>query len=170
MNSPPCRLGNARDVQGVGSDVLDAGAQGVQHVAQVLHMRLGGGIADDRLALGGHGRHDDVLGGGDAGLVQQDVRAGQAIGTEFEHAVVGDLRAQLLQRQDVRVQPAAADDVAAGRWQAQAPARGRDRSGQQDGGPNAPAQIRVEIGRSHAPGRDAPGVAAQGPRPARPGS
>jgi hypothetical protein len=50
-------------------------AHGIEHVGQVLHMRLAGGVADDGVALAHHGGHQDVLGAGDRGLVKEQVGA-----------------------------------------------------------------------------------------------
>ena len=78
-----------------------------------------------------HGGHDGVLGAGDARLVEEDARAAQAAGRAR-----GDSRgpsmtigAERLEREEVRVDAAAADDVAAGRRHVDrarsAPAAGR---------------------------------------------
>ena len=158
MNSPPCERGNARDVQRVGAHITDTGAQRVQHVAHVLDMRLGSGIPDNRLAAGRDGGHHDVLRRRYAGLVQQDVCSSQPLGSEFEHAIIANLGAQMLQGQDMRIKPAASNDIAPGRWQAQAAAPRRDGSRQQDGCTDAPAQIRIKFRWPHTPCQNAPRV------------
>ena len=81
-------------------------------------MRLGGGVADDRTPVGEHGGEQHVLGGGDAHLVEQNVRAVQSPGAEPVALATGvDLGAERLQREQMRIDAAAADDVAAGRRQ-----------------------------------------------------
>ena len=55
-----------------------------QEIGEVLHMRLGGGVAQVGRALGRDGRDQRVLGGGDAGLVEEDVGAVQLRGAEFQ--------------------------------------------------------------------------------------
>ena len=98
----------------VRADALDLRAHAVQHVAQVLHVRLGGGVADARRALGQHGGHDRVFGRGHAGLVQQDVRPAQVWRRHAERAIELDLCAEAPQREDVRIEAAAPDHVPAG--------------------------------------------------------
>ena len=75
---------HAVDGQHVRADALDLRAERVEKVAQVLHVRLAGGIADDGRALRQHRGHDGVLGCGDARLVKQDVGPAQAVGLEDE--------------------------------------------------------------------------------------
>ena len=65
----------ALDGVDVGADALDVRAQRVEEAGEVLHVRLGGGVAQDGAALGGHRGHEGVLGAGDAGLVEEDVGA-----------------------------------------------------------------------------------------------
>ena len=55
-------------------------AHGDQHAAEVLHVRLRGGVLDDGGPLREDRRHEDVLRGGDGGLVQEDRRAHQPVG------------------------------------------------------------------------------------------
>ena len=50
-----------------------------EEVREVLHVRLAGGVAEDRRALGGDGRGERVLGGGDARLVEEDVGAAELL-------------------------------------------------------------------------------------------
>ena len=48
-------------------------------MTQLLDVRLGGGIADDGIAFGGHAGHNGVFGGRDRRFIQQDIGAGQPI-------------------------------------------------------------------------------------------
>ena len=111
---------------------------------EVLHMRLGGGVAQIRDAVRRDGRDQRVLGRGDAGLVEEDVGAGQARGAEFQPIGRGDGGAELLERQEMRVEAAPADDVAAGRRQRHLAAAGQQRPA---------SRIEARIART-APDRD----------------
>ena len=84
-------------------------------------MRLAGGVPEHGAALRGHRRHQRVLGPGDAGLVEEDVGPDRALlGLELVAVADGHRGAQLLEGQEVGVDPAAADDVTAGRRQGHA--------------------------------------------------
>ena len=101
---------------------------------EILHMRLGGGVAQIGGAVGGDGCDQGVLGGGDAGLVEEDVGAPQLARAEFQPVRGRDGGAQLLEGQKMRVETPPADDVAAGRRQRHLAAAGQQRPGQQDRG------------------------------------
>ena len=94
-----------------------------QAAGEVLHVRLAGGVAQDRASLGRHRRHERVLGAGDARLVEEDVGADEALGLELVAVAHVDRGAELLQRQEVGIDPAPADDVAARRRQGDRPKR-----------------------------------------------
>ena len=154
---------HALDLEGVGADVGDAGTEGVQEMTQVLDVRFGGGVADDRPATRHAGRHDSVLSGGDAGFVQQHVctiQTGWGIHRELALAVA-DLGAQAAQGQEVRVHAAPPDDIAAGWGQVDAAGAMQHRASQQNAGSDAAADVRVEIGPPHFGGMHAPGVRLQ---------
>ena len=67
--------------------------------------------------MGGDGCDQRVFGGGDAGLVEEDVGTVQFGRAEFQPVRRGDGGAQLLEGEKMRVEAAAADDIAAGRRQ-----------------------------------------------------
>ena len=116
-------------------------------MAQVLHVRLGSGVADDGVALGQHGGHDGVFGAGDAHLVEQDIGAVQAVAAHLEVVVVElDLGAQCLQRQQVRIDAAPADAVAAGQGHGGAAEAAEHRAGQQHGAADLLEQIGAQLG------------------------
>src|SRR6185369_12674791 len=96
---------------GVGADAFDLRTQHNQEVGEVLHMRLGGGVAQIRRAVGADRGDQCVFGGGDAGLVEEDVGALQLRCAEFQPVGRGDGGAKLLEGQEMRVQTAPADDV-----------------------------------------------------------
>jgi len=83
-----------------------------------------------------------VFGGGDAGLVEEHVRAPQFRRAELQPVRRGDGGAQLLEGEEMRVEAAAADDIAAGRRQRHLAAAGQQRAGEQDRG----ADPRAELG------------------------
>ncbi len=95
-------------------------------------MRLAGGVADDRLALGEHGGHDRVLGRHHRGLVEVEARADEALRTQVVGAVQLQLDAELGERVDVGVEAPPADHVATGRRHDGA-AESRERAGPRAG-------------------------------------
>ena len=117
-------------------------------------MRLGGRVAQIGDAVGGDRRDQRVLGCGDARLVQKHVGTGELCRAEFEPVGRGDLGAQLFEREHMRVQTAAADDVAAGRRQHHFAAAGEQGAREQDRGADADAELGVEIGGADALGVD----------------
>ena len=98
---------------------VDLRAERDQEVAEVLDVRLAGGIAENRRSARGDGRHERVLGAGDARLVEKHVGAAQARRREVEAVVQLERRAEALEREKMRVDAPPADDVAAGRRQAE---------------------------------------------------
>src|SRR6266508_1608206 len=132
------------DGEPVGADPADAGPERAEEPAQVLHVGLAGGVADDRLALGEHGRGHGVLGGRHRRLVQEHGLAGEPVGRQLEHPVELDRGPERADGEQVGVEPAAADHVAP-RWgQGAAAGPGQQGPGQQHRGPDAGAQARVE--------------------------
>ncbi len=115
----------------------------------VLHVRFGGGIAKDRTAV----RHDRgkhrVLGSGYARLVQEDFGACQSLAFDLVALADCQLRAQLLEREEMGIHPAPADDVSTRRWQGDRSEPGEQRSGQQDGSPDPRAEDRIERFRAY---------------------
>ena len=72
------------------------------------------------------------------------------LGLELVAVADGDRGAQLLERQEVGVDPAAADDVAAGRRQGHRAEPGEQRAGQQDRGADPGAELGIERLGPHA--------------------
>lgn len=72
----------------------------------------------------------------------------------------GDGGAELFQRQHMGVEPAAADDIAAGRRQRDFAAAREQWPGQQDRGANPGTQVRIEVGGADFLGVDRKRVAA----------
>ena len=109
---------------------------------------------------GGDRGHQRVLGRGDARLVEEHVRALQARQPQFQPRGCRDGGAELLEGQEMRVEPAPADDVAAGRRQHHLAAARQQRPRQQDRGADPRAELRIEIGGANAFGVDGERVAA----------
>ena len=153
---------DAADVQRVRGDPFDLRAHLVQKVTEVLHVRLGRGVVDERLALGEHGRHDGVLGRGHRGLVEEHLLPLER--ARFHPVLVRgdlDLRAEGFQRQEVRVDAAPADGIAARLGHRDAAAARQQRTGQQDRGADLLRQLDVGETADLALGLDADHVRFQ---------
>ncbi len=105
---------DTRHVEDVRADTLDLRATRDEGPAQVLHVRLAGGVRDHRLARRERRGHDRVLRRHHGGLVQVDVRS---LERARELVALAELerRTELLERVEVRVEPAPADHVASRR-------------------------------------------------------
>ncbi len=87
-------LGDALDADGRRAGAFDPGAHGDQQRGEVGDLGLARAVFEEGLALGEHGGHEDVFGAGDGDLVEDDVRAAEAVGAGFEVAVLlGDVGA-----------------------------------------------------------------------------
>ena len=107
------------DVEHVRADAVDLRAERDEEAAEVLDVRLAGGVRDHRLARRERRGHHGVLGAHDRRLVEVDVRAAQRAARARSAAEYSTARAELGERVDVRVEPAPADHVAAraaARW------------------------------------------------------
>ena len=97
-------------------DARNSGAHAVGHLAGLLQVGFARRVVDRRDALGQHGGHHDVGRAGYGCLIEQHVGAAQLVGLDHEE-VVGDveieLRAELLESQEVGVEAPASDFVAA---------------------------------------------------------
>ena len=146
------------DREHVRADTLDVAAHRIQEPAQVLDVRLAGGVSDDRCAARQYRRHDRVLGAGDGRLVEMHVGAGEAAGRP--QPVLPrrlDIGAEGGEGHQMRIDSAAADHVAAGRRYLGRPEAGEQRAGQQDRRPDPRAQVGVQprprhLGRPHPDG------------------
>ena len=104
------------DGEQVGGDALYLGTHPVQHPAQLLHVGLAGGVVDGGLSFGEHGCHHDVGGSRYGRLVQQHVAAVQLSGgylVNLARVVVGEVRSQVLDADEVGIQSPASYLVAA---------------------------------------------------------
>ena len=84
---------DAGDREDVRADALDVGAERDEEPAEILDVRLAGGVREQRPAGRERRRHDGVLGRHHRGLVEMDVGAGQAA-AELVAPVQLDLRAE----------------------------------------------------------------------------
>ncbi len=135
------------------------GAQRDQEMREVLDVRLGRGIAQVGDAVGRDRGDQRVLGGGDAGLVEEHVGAAELRAAELQTVGGDDGRAELLEGQEMGVEAPPADDVAARRRQRDLAAAGQKRTREQDRGADADAQLRIEIGGANGLGVDREPVA-----------
>ena len=154
---------DALDAEDVRADPLDPGAERDEEAAEILDMRLAGGVADDRLALREHRRHDRVLGSHHRRLVEVHPLADEPGRAQVVGAVDLHLDAELGEGVDVRVEAPAPDHVAARRRHDGAAEAGEQRPGEQERGADLAAEVGVELGL-----RDAGAVDANLVRP-RPG-
>ena len=105
----------ALHVHRAGAGTLDAGAHRAQVLSQVDDLRLTSGVLDDRLALRRGGRHEQVLSGTDARVVEGHHGAAQAVARQLDEAVLDlDAGAELLEAAKVEVDASRPDVAAAG--------------------------------------------------------
>src|SRR6266496_5067726 len=88
------------DRQGIAADAVDGGPECYEKARQVLHVWLGGGVAQHRGSARSRRRHQRVLGAGDARLVEKDIGALE-LALELVHVTDADLRAEALERQEM---------------------------------------------------------------------
>ena len=132
--APPRSRSTPAIPQHVRADARDLGAERDEEVAEVLDVRLAGGVHDRRLARRERGRHHGVLGRHHRRLVEEDLRAAKPVGAHLVALADRDLGAEALERVEVRVEPAPADHVAAGRRHGRAAEPREQRAGEQERG------------------------------------
>ncbi len=128
----------------VGPDPFDGRAERHQESGKILDVGLARRVPERGATPGGDGRHQRVLGPGDARLVEEDVPASERLGLELVSIADGDRRAQLFQGEEVGIDAAAADDVAAGRRQRNFAEAREQWPGEQNGGSNPRAELGIE--------------------------
>jgi hypothetical protein len=137
---------DALDLQRARADAGQARAHLREHRAQVDDLRLARGVVDHRRALGERRRHEQVLGGADAGEVEPHARPAQLRRPGDEVAVLADdAGAELDQTGHVHVEPARADGVAARQGDLRLPAAGHERTEHGDGRADPPDQVVVGL-------------------------
>ena len=97
-----------------GADALDARAERLHEGAELLHMRLGGGVGQLRLSARQRRAEHEILGGGDGGVVEPVPRRAQrAVGADDQRiAALLDRRAEGAQHLDMRIDLAHAERAA----------------------------------------------------------
>ena len=140
---PPLAAGERRDAldaEHVRLDPLDLRSERDEEAAEILDVWLAGGVADHGLTRRQHGGHDGVLGRHHAGLVQEDALAAETpVCVHLVAVAQVDCRAHPGEGVDVRIESAAADQVAAGRWHGHLAEPGEQRPGEQERGAHAAA-------------------------------
>ncbi len=146
--SQPPSFASAVHVHHVGADPLDRRAHAGQQPREVLHVRLRRRVADDGRAGRERRRHQRVLRAHHGRLVHEEVaRLQAAVGrAQADVARVLDVRAERAERVEVRIEPAAADHVAAGRRQQRLAEAGEQRPGDQERGADPLGQGGVDVG------------------------
>ena len=139
------QAGHAVDDQCVTANALYLRAHLHQTVAQVLHMRFGRGVANNRGTAGQDGRHNRILGAGHAGFVQQNVGASQMRRNQSEILPVLNFRAQRREGQQVGVNAAAADLISARHGQLGAAAARQQRPRQGDRAAYDTEEVAVQL-------------------------
>ena len=124
----------ALDFQFVGADPFDLCTHFVEQFRQLLDMRFAGGVPDDRFSRCNTGGNEDLFRGGDAGFVQKHIGAPQFFGNgKIRHAFPDVARdPQFSETVVMGVQPASADEVAAGQPDMRFPATVSHRTCKQD--------------------------------------
>jgi hypothetical protein len=110
--------GNAMHRDAAGADAFDLRAQQRHEAAELLHVRFAGGVHQRAGAMGQHGAEHEVLGGGDAGVIQPVVVGQQAAALAIARAddqrfaAAFDLAAETLHHLHVRIDLAHAQGAA----------------------------------------------------------
>ena len=84
----PWSLATPLTLDGGGAGAFDLGAHGDEQGGEVGDLGLAGAVFEEGFAVGEGGGHEEVFGAGDGDLVEDDVRAFEAVGAGFEVAVV----------------------------------------------------------------------------------
>ena len=152
---------HAADPEHVRLEPFDLGAKRDEEPAEILDVRLAGGVADHRLPGGERGSHDGVLGGHHARLVEEDVLALEAARAQVVARPDVDFGAELGQGVDVRIEPPPSDHVAAGRRRDGSAEAREEWPHQEEGGANLAPELAVELVAREVGGVDADLVPAR---------
>src|SRR3954469_22105941 len=140
------------DRHGVRADALDVGAERDEEVREILDVGLAGGVSQHGRAPRGGGGNERVLRRRDTGFVEENIRAAEAVDLHVDHLAVRELRTELLEREEVGVESAAADHIPARRRERHLPATRKQGSSEQNRRANLGAKCRIEIGGTEIPG------------------
>ena len=102
------------DDEARGADAVDARAHRCHEAAELLHMRLAGGVGQRRRAAGQRGAHHEAFGGGDRGVVEPVLRGFERPVAAHQQRIGGalDARAEVTQHLDMRIDLAHAQRAA----------------------------------------------------------
>ncbi len=142
----PAELVHALDVQHVRADALDPRTERDEEPAEILDVRLAGGMAEHGFTVGENRRHDRVLGPHDRRLVEVDARAREAVRGEVVDPVELDLGAQGSERVNVCVETSPPDHVPSGRRHRDAPEAREQRPREEERRADLSREAGVEIG------------------------
>ena len=150
------QLADALDLDQARAGAADLGAHPDQAVGQGDDLRLGGGVLDDRLALGKAGRHQQVLGPGVARVVEIEALTDQAVGPQpVLIALLLDVGAHGREALDVDVDRPPADRAAAGRRRDRSAGAGQQRADDQERGAHGLSELVGDLVRGQVAGPEA---------------
>ena len=105
---------HAFDSKEITSYSADFSSHGIEHLAQLLHIRLASGVIDSGCSFCQHGRHNDVRSTGDRRFVKQHIRTFEMLAEKTvcqQVFVVAESRAEIHHALEMRVQTPATDFV-----------------------------------------------------------
>ena len=121
--------GDALDGDGGGARSLNVRAHGGEQGGEVGDFGLAGAVFHQGFAVGQDRGHEQIFSAGDGDLVEDEMRAAEALGAGFEVAVLlSDGGAHLFEALDVQVDGTAADGAAAGHGDARHAGTGDERA------------------------------------------
>ncbi len=152
----------AVDDHHVGADPVDGGAHPRQQMGEVLDVRLAGRVGDDRPPRRQRRGEQRVLGPHHRRLVHEDLAGLQAARRlQLDHSAAGDRGAEVAERVEVRIEPAAADRVAARRRHPDLSEAGEERTGEQERSADPGGEALIDLVRADAGGAEAELVVAE---------
>ncbi|MPM97185.1 hypothetical protein SDC9_144358 [bioreactor metagenome] len=144
------QLLHAGDFDCVAARAGDFRAHRVEQVGEVAHVRFARRVVERRRPVRDGRRHQDLLGGGHAGFVEEEFAPRQSPGrVEPVSLFPRHFGSELVEPVEVAVEPAAADHVAARRIEFRLAAAGQQRSGEEDAGPVARTKFLRDRSRLH---------------------
>ena len=98
------------DSEKVGGDAADVRSHGIEHLTELLNIRLTGGVVDGGDTFREHGSHDDVGSAGDGSLVEEHVASFEVVGLDLKHVAPLDaleVGTEMMESQEVCVEASA---------------------------------------------------------------
>ena len=137
----------AANGHGVSADAFNLGAERDEKLGEVLNVWLAGSVAEHSGTGCCGGSDQRVLGGGDARLVEENIRPPEAVDAHVDHLAVGEAGAELLEGEEMCIESAPTNDVAARRRKRHLPTAREERRSEKDRRPDLRAQRRIEVRR-----------------------